>query len=102
IVAGTVCGTKSSRSPGMLKSNGQRCTVGSSGGKFPCPGGLGAVHSNVVACQGLRSSARLPAKILKKKLNRKTSCAEPNTNAEIDMNTFAGCCCCKNMYWVGS
>src|SRR5262245_51792873 len=29
IVAGTVCGTKSSLSPGMLKSNGQRCTVGS-------------------------------------------------------------------------
>src|SRR5439155_27022363 len=70
-VAGTVCGTKSSVSPGTLDSNGQRYTVGSSSPKLPCPGGLGAVHSRVVACQGLCSTARFPAKRLKKKLNRK-------------------------------
>src|SRR6266571_9029655 len=58
-VTGTVCGTKSSLSPGTLKSNGQRWTVGSSSPKFPCPGGQGTDHSSVVACHGFRSVTRL-------------------------------------------
>src|SRR5262249_25746552 len=101
-VTGTFCGTKSSFSPGRLKSNGQRYTVGSSSPKLPCAGGQGAVHSSVVAFHALRSVARLPAKMLKKKLNRKISGAEPKTKAEIVMNTFTGCCGTRNMYCVGS
>ena len=53
-MTGTFCGTKSSFSPGALKSNGQRCTVGSSSPKLPCPGGDGAVHLWDLAAEKVR------------------------------------------------
>src|SRR5581483_895338 len=63
-------------------------------------GGLGAVHSRVLACQGFLS-AFLPAHRLQTKLNRKINCDAPSKSALTVMNTFQCCTGSRNSYWVG-
>src|SRR5947207_15542300 len=56
--------------------------------KLPCPGGDGAVHSRVVASQGLSFSTFRPFQMLWKKLMMNGICARPMTQAAIDISVF--------------
>src|SRR5207253_4868088 len=56
--------------------------------KLPCPGGDGAVHSRVVASQGLSFSTLRPFQMLWKKLMMKGICARPMTQAAIEIGVF--------------
>src|SRR3972149_4114369 len=93
------CGSQSSFTSGELYSYGPRYTTGCTS-KFPCGVGVGATHSSVLACQGLRS-AFLPANRLQKKLYRKKICEAPRISALTVINTFQCCMGIRNSYWVG-
>src|SRR5207302_8111800 len=56
--------------------------------KLPCPGGDGAVHSRVVASQGLSFSTFRPFQMLWKKLMMNGICASPMTHAAIEIGVF--------------
>ena len=68
--------------------------------KLPCGVGVGAAHSRVLACQGLRSALG-PANKLQKKLITKGICDNPSRIALTVMNTLMGCRGCRNSYCVG-
>ena len=56
--------------------------------KLPCPGGEGAVHSKVVASQGLSFSTFFPFQMLWKKLMMNGIWANPMTQAAIEIGVF--------------
>src|SRR5438094_7730116 len=90
------CGNQSSFTSGELYSYGPRYTTGWTS-KFPCGGSEAAVHSRVLACQGLRS-AFLPANRLETKLYRKKICDAPRISALTVIKTFQCCIGWRNSY----
>src|ERR1700757_827465 len=80
---GSFCMVKSRSHPGRLYSYGPRYATGVIR-KFPCGGGDGAVHSNVVASHGL-SFTFSPCLMLQKKLMMNGICARPMIHAAHEM-----------------